>query len=62
MKFQLGSDKPDLTLGVRLEPGSDSEHFCKPTDVAVLSSGEFFVSDGLVASYGYTFLPISMVF
>jgi len=29
-------------------PGSDSNHFCKPTDVAVLSTGEFFVSDGFV--------------
>lgn len=46
MKFRFGSDKPDLTLGVKFEPGSDTKHFCKPTDVAVLSNGDFFVSDG----------------
>lgn len=27
-------------------PGSDDKHFCKPTDVAVASTGEFFVADG----------------
>lgn len=25
---------------------SDNKHFCKPTDVAVASTGEFFVADG----------------
>jgi len=35
-----------LTLGTKFEPGSDDEHFCKPTAVAVLSNGDFFVSDG----------------
>lgn len=29
-----------------MEPGSDNEHFCKPTDVAVAASGDFFVADG----------------
>ncbi|WAR00149.1 AMDB-like protein [Mya arenaria] len=41
-----GKEKVDMTLGVQFEPGSDKEHFCKPTDVAVLQSGEFFVADG----------------
>ncbi len=43
------SIKPELVLGVQFEPGSDDKHFCKPTDVAVLRSGEFFVSDGSVS-------------
>ncbi|XP_055332539.1 peptidyl-glycine alpha-amidating monooxygenase-like [Paramacrobiotus metropolitanus] len=35
-----------LTLGEAGVPGSDKNHFCKPTDVAVTSTGDFFVSDG----------------
>ncbi|CAG0902557.1 unnamed protein product [Darwinula stevensoni] len=35
-----------LTLGEKLVPGGDRDHFCKPTDVAVLKDGTFFVSDG----------------
>lgn len=48
LKFppKYGSGTPLLTLGTRFEPGSDDTHFCKPTGVAVLTSGEFFVSDG----------------
>ncbi|ROT68590.1 hypothetical protein C7M84_013243 [Penaeus vannamei] len=41
-----GSGKPLLTLGTKFQPGNDATHFCKPTGVAVLSTGEFFVSDG----------------
>jgi len=37
---------PSLTLGQRFKPGSTETSFCKPTDVAVLSDGGFFVSDG----------------
>ena len=37
---------PSLTLGEAFVPGSDEKHFCKTTDVAVSSSGIFFVSDG----------------
>ena len=48
MRFEAGSSAPNLILGERFEPGSDSKHFCKPTDVAVFSTGEFFVSDGYV--------------
>lgn len=40
------ASKPELVLGVAFEPGDDERHFCKPTDVAVLRSGEFFVADG----------------
>uniref|UniRef100_A0A914GWT2 Aspartylglucosaminidase n=1 Tax=Globodera rostochiensis TaxID=31243 RepID=A0A914GWT2_GLORO len=35
-----------MSLGEKLVPGSDSKHFCKPTDVAVASTGDFFVADG----------------
>eukprot|EP00794_Sanderia_malayensis_P009678 gene9678-10665_t len=47
MKFS-GKDtrKPMLTLGVALQPGNDNKHFCKPADVAVESSGVFYVADG----------------
>lgn len=42
-----GRDKVLLTLGEAFVPGSDHEHFCKPTDVAVDSeSGAIFISDG----------------
>ncbi|XP_013394833.1 peptidyl-glycine alpha-amidating monooxygenase isoform X2 [Lingula anatina] len=45
-KFNKGEEKPSLTLGKEFEPGNDRYHFCKPTDVAILPTGEFFVSDG----------------
>jgi peptidylamidoglycolate lyase len=36
-----------LTLGEAFVPGSDSSHFCKPTDVAVSNDGShIFVADG----------------
>lgn len=35
-----------LTLGERAKPGDDHAHFNLPTDVAVLSDGSFYVSDG----------------
>jgi len=38
--------KPLLTLGTKFKPGNDATHFCKPTDVAILKSGDFFVADG----------------
>ena len=40
-------DKPELTLGTRLESGSGVDHFCKPTGVAVSrTTGDIFISDG----------------
>lgn len=47
-RIPAGGTKPDLELGERFINGDDSFHFCKPADVAVLTSGEFFVSDGWV--------------
>ncbi|KAK7115903.1 peptidyl-glycine alpha-amidating monooxygenase B-like isoform X2 [Littorina saxatilis] len=46
--FRIPRDgtEPDLTLGERFVHKEDAAHFCKPTDVAVLKSGEFYVSDG----------------
>ncbi|VDP13321.1 unnamed protein product [Soboliphyme baturini] len=39
--------QPTLVLGEAFVPGSDQKHFCKPTDVAVLESGDaIFVADG----------------
>lgn len=35
-----------LTLGERGVPGADAGHFNRPTDVAVLPDGSFYVSDG----------------
>ncbi len=35
-----------LTLGERGVPGADRTHFNRPTDVAVLRDGSFYVSDG----------------
>ncbi|XP_045597192.2 peptidyl-glycine alpha-amidating monooxygenase B isoform X2 [Procambarus clarkii] len=48
LKFPAGygQGQPILTLGTRFEPGNDDTHFCKPTGVAVMKNGEFFVSDG----------------
>ena len=39
-------DKPILEIGKRMVPGSDKEHFCQPSDVAVMRNGDFFVADG----------------
>lgn len=47
MMFPKGSQDPsDIVLGEAMVHGSDDDHFCKPTDVAVASNGDFFVSDG----------------
>lgn len=47
-KFDLRISKtqPVLTLGRRFEPGNDVHSFCKPTSIAVLDNGDFFVADG----------------
>lgn len=46
MRFPPNSDQADLVLGQRFQPGKGDNLFCKPTDVEVLSTGEFFISDG----------------
>ncbi|XP_060807382.1 peptidyl-alpha-hydroxyglycine alpha-amidating lyase 1 isoform X2 [Amyelois transitella] len=37
---------PALTLGEKFIPGNSDGRFCKPSAVAVLSNGDFFVADG----------------
>jgi NHL repeat len=50
--FKFSNDGKELlmTLGQRDEPGNDDKHFKRPTDIAWLPDGTFFVSDG----YGNT--------
>lgn len=58
--FKLGVDakEPLLILGVALQPGSDSSHFCQPTDVAVDPvTGSIYVSDGYCNSRIIQFSP-----
>ncbi|XP_076465109.1 putative peptidyl-alpha-hydroxyglycine alpha-amidating lyase pgal-1 [Babylonia areolata] len=45
-RIPKGQTEPDLTLGEKFVTKKDDKHFCKPTDVAVASNGDFFVSDG----------------
>lgn len=48
MKFapKGSSEGPLLTLGEAFSPGNSDTKFCKPTSVAVLPNGDFFVADG----------------
>ncbi|KAM6226525.1 peptidyl-glycine alpha-amidating monooxygenase isoform 8-T10 [Spheniscus humboldti] len=58
--FKLGADdkEPLLILGVALQPGSDKNHFCQPTDVAVDPiTGSIYVSDGYCNSRIIQFSP-----
>ncbi|XP_051046823.1 peptidyl-glycine alpha-amidating monooxygenase isoform X7 [Phodopus roborovskii] len=49
---------PLLILGRSMQPGSDQNHFCQPTDVAVdPSTGDVFVSDGYCNSRVVQFSP-----
>lgn len=45
-KLSPKSSKILLKLGEEFVPGLDPKHFCKPTSVAVLANGDFFVADG----------------
>ncbi|CAG9813098.1 unnamed protein product [Phaedon cochleariae] len=45
-KFKPGELQPTLTFGHRFDPGSDTKHLCKPTSVAVATTGEIFIADG----------------
>ncbi len=46
-QFPVGSHEPDLVLGESFVPGSDGNHFCQPTSIAVSEdTGIFFVGDG----------------
>ncbi|KAK7126212.1 hypothetical protein R3I93_021559 [Phoxinus phoxinus] len=53
-----GTDQQLLVLGEAFEPGSDKNHFCQPTDVAVDPvTGHVFVSDGYCNSRILKFSP-----
>lgn len=47
-KFNLNVSAtiPVVTLGRAFQPGPADDQFCKPTSVAVLPTGDFFVADG----------------
>ena len=45
MKFKKGNNTPLMVLGKAFLPGK-IDKFCKPTAVAVLPNGDFFVADG----------------
>ena len=47
-KFTNDGKKLVMTLGEFKVPGNDEKHFARPTDVAWLPDGTFFVSDGYV--------------
>lgn len=48
---------PALTLGEKFVPRDDDTHFCKPSAVAVMSTGDFFVADGYCNSRIIKFAP-----
>ncbi|XP_026319691.1 peptidyl-alpha-hydroxyglycine alpha-amidating lyase 1-like isoform X2 [Hyposmocoma kahamanoa] len=49
--------KPALVLGEKFVPRNDETHFCKPSAVAVLSTGDFFVADGYCNTRIIKFAP-----
>ncbi|XP_056369545.1 peptidyl-glycine alpha-amidating monooxygenase isoform X5 [Oenanthe melanoleuca] len=58
--FKLGANdkEPLLILGMAFQPGSDKNHFCQPTDVAVDPiTGNVYVSDGYCNSRIIQFSP-----
>ncbi|XP_066238023.1 peptidyl-glycine alpha-amidating monooxygenase isoform X9 [Saccopteryx leptura] len=53
-----GKEGPLLILGRSMQPGSDQNHFCQPTDVAVdPNTGAIYVSDGYCNSRIVQFSP-----
>ncbi|CAG9765963.1 unnamed protein product [Ceutorhynchus assimilis] len=47
-KYKPGELVPTISFGERFIPGarSDSKHLCKPTSIAVATTGEIFIADG----------------
>lgn len=43
---EIAGDNPLMVLGKKFVPGPGKDSFCKPTSVAVLPNGDFFVADG----------------
>ncbi|XP_051972235.1 peptidyl-glycine alpha-amidating monooxygenase isoform X2 [Xyrauchen texanus] len=53
-----GKDQQLLVLGEAFKPGSDKNHFCQPTDVAVdPTTGNIYISDGYCNSRILKFSP-----
>ncbi|XP_055708000.1 peptidyl-alpha-hydroxyglycine alpha-amidating lyase 1 isoform X2 [Phlebotomus papatasi] len=46
MKLRKDEEKPLMVLGKKFRPGNGLDTFCKPTSVAILPTGDFFVADG----------------
>lgn len=38
--------QPSLIFGQEFQPGPGIKHLCKPTSIAVASTGEIFIADG----------------
>uniref|UniRef100_A0A8C9XYN1 Peptidylglycine alpha-amidating monooxygenase n=1 Tax=Sander lucioperca TaxID=283035 RepID=A0A8C9XYN1_SANLU len=58
-----GRDRMLLALGEAFIPGSDNNHFCQPTDVAVdTETGNIFVSDGYCNARILKFSPSCLIF
>ncbi|KAF8778946.1 peptidyl-alpha-hydroxyglycine alpha-amidating lyase 2-like [Argiope bruennichi] len=55
--FPSPEGNPDLMIGDPFIPGAGKNHLCQPSDVAVLRSGHFFVSDGYCNSRILMFSP-----
>lgn len=47
-KFTHDGKKLLMTLGEKEKPGNDKAHFARPTDIAWLPNGDFYVTDGYV--------------
>jgi peptidylamidoglycolate lyase len=47
-RFNVDSSttEPELVIGEAFKPGNSAKLFCKPTSVASLENGDFFVADG----------------
>ncbi|XP_037946820.1 peptidyl-alpha-hydroxyglycine alpha-amidating lyase 2-like [Teleopsis dalmanni] len=45
-KFKPFETHPQIIIGKRFQPGSSVYHLCKPTSIAVATTGEFFIADG----------------
>ena len=48
IKFSHDGKKIEMRLGEKGKPGNDQTHFNRPTDIAFLPNGDFYVSDGYV--------------
>lgn len=46
MQFRKGENIPSLTFGHSFQPGKGIKHLCKPTSIAIASTGEIFIADG----------------